>query len=126
MSTDCNGVGACTHRAEVRFETRLSTITPENVITIVPEHGTSERIPVRLVIGADGAYSSARAALLRLSRIDYSQEYIEHGYKELTIPPAADGTWLLKVRRCSAVRCRCLRRVCFCELCVHHSLSRAC
>lgn len=41
----------------------------------------TETIPVRLVIGADGAYSSTRTSLMRLTRIDYSQRYIEHGYK---------------------------------------------
>jgi kynurenine 3-monooxygenase len=80
---------------ELRFDCRLTNITPDNIITVVPAHGTSEKIPVRAVIGADGAYSSARACLLRLSRIDYSQQYIEHGYKELTIAPGADGSWLM-------------------------------
>ena len=86
------------YRAELRFDCRLTNISPDNVVTIVPSHGMSEKIPARLVIGADGAYSTARAALLRLSRIDYSQTYVEHGYKELTIPPNKDGEWQLKVR----------------------------
>jgi hypothetical protein len=36
----------------------------------------TETIPVRLVIGADGAYSATRTSLMRLSRIDYSQRYV--------------------------------------------------
>ncbi len=39
-----------------------------------------------LIIGADGAYSSVRSAFQISDRFDYSQTYIEHGYKELTIP----------------------------------------
>lgn len=43
------------------------------------------------VIGADGAYSRVRSRLHRLARFSYEQDYLEHGYKELTIPPALDG-----------------------------------
>jgi kynurenine 3-monooxygenase len=32
----------------------------------------------------------------RLDRFEYSQRYLAHGYKELTIPPAADGSWRMK------------------------------
>ena len=28
---------------------------------------------------------------MQRGRFDYSQEYIPHGYKELTIPPTSDG-----------------------------------
>ncbi|HXA09460.1 MAG TPA: NAD(P)/FAD-dependent oxidoreductase [Chthoniobacterales bacterium] len=45
------------------------------------------------VIGVDGAFSAVRGALQRLDRFEYSQSYLAHGYKELTIPPAADGSW---------------------------------
>ncbi len=43
-----------------------------------------------IVIGADGAFSAVRRAMQRLDRFDYSQSYLEYGYKELSIP-AADG-----------------------------------
>jgi kynurenine 3-monooxygenase len=39
-----------------------------------------------LLIGADGAYSAVRHALQFSGRFNFSQEYIEHGYKELHIP----------------------------------------
>jgi kynurenine 3-monooxygenase len=48
------------------------------------------------VIGADGAYSEVRSAMQRQERFDYSQDYLAHGYKELTIPPAADGTFRME------------------------------
>lgn len=41
----------------------------------------------RLTIGADGAYSATREAMLRLQPLNFKREYIPHGYKELTIPP---------------------------------------
>lgn len=40
-----------------------------------------------LVIGCDGAYSALRKQMMKLSRFDYQQEYIPHGYMELNIPP---------------------------------------
>jgi kynurenine 3-monooxygenase len=45
-----------------------------------------EKIGSDLLIGADGAYSAVRAALQVSGRFNFSQEYIEHGYKELHIP----------------------------------------
>lgn len=40
-----------------------------------------------LIVGCDGAYSTVRAHLMRKPRFDYSQQFIPHGYMELTIPP---------------------------------------
>lgn len=48
-----------------------------------------------LIFGADGAFSAVRGSMQITDRFEYSQHYLEHGYKELTIPPKADGTWEL-------------------------------
>ncbi len=48
------------------------------------------------VIGVDGAFSAVRGSLQRLNRFEYSQSYLAHGYKELTIPPADDGSWRME------------------------------
>ena len=44
------------------------------------------------VFGCDGAFSRVRHKMQRRSRFNYSQEFIDLGYKELTIPPNPDGT----------------------------------
>jgi kynurenine 3-monooxygenase len=49
----------------------------------------------RFVVGADGAFSETRRWMMRHARINFSQYYIPHGYKELTIPPAKDGGFAL-------------------------------
>lgn len=43
-----------------------------------------------LLIGADGAYSAVRGALQFTPQFNFSQEYIEHGYKELHIPSGSN------------------------------------
>ncbi|XP_054158816.1 kynurenine 3-monooxygenase-like [Oppia nitens] len=51
-----------------------------------------------IIIGCDGAFSSVRRAMVKLIRFNYSQQYIEHGYIELSIPPrAADGQYAMEV-----------------------------
>ncbi|MCI0619188.1 FAD-dependent monooxygenase [bacterium] len=49
-----------------------------------------------LIIGADGAFSEVRNALRISDRFDYSQNYIEHGYKELSILPGEGGKFLME------------------------------
>lgn len=48
------------------------------------------------VVGADGAFSTVRLQMQRLDGFNYQQSYLEHGYKELTIPPAPDGKFRLE------------------------------
>ncbi len=45
-----------------------------------------------MVFGCDGAFSRVRHRMQRRSRFNYSQHFIDVGYKELTIPPNEDGT----------------------------------
>ena len=52
--------------------------------------GKETRDKADVVIGTDGAGSAVRSAMLKQSsrfRFNFSQEYLEHGYKELRIPP---------------------------------------
>lgn len=44
----------------------------------------------RVAIGADGAYSAVRHAMQMTDRFDYSQHYLDAGYKELHIPAPQD------------------------------------
>lgn len=49
------------------------------------------RVPADLVLGADGAFSPVCAKLQKTDHFEYSQSYLEHGYKELQIPATAAG-----------------------------------
>src|SRR6266404_2187349 len=50
------------------------------------------------VIGVDGAFSAVRQSMqMQISGFEYDESYLAHGYKELTIPPAAeDGSWRME------------------------------
>jgi kynurenine 3-monooxygenase len=49
------------------------------------------------VVGVDGASSIVRQSMQRtLASFQSDENYLAHGYKELTIPPAADGSWRLE------------------------------
>lgn len=49
-----------------------------------------------LIVGADGAYSAVREKLQRQERFNYRQDYLSHGYKELTIPAGAGGVFAME------------------------------
>ena len=49
------------------------------------------------VIGVDGAFSAVRASMERhIDNFQYDESYLAHGYKELTIPPAPNGSWRIE------------------------------
>ena len=66
-----------------------------NELTITDANGSQEKIFSNVIIGSDGAYSALRNAMLKQVRFNYKQEYITHGYKELSIPPAEDGEFAM-------------------------------
>jgi kynurenine 3-monooxygenase len=48
-----------------------------------------------IVLASDGAYSAARRAVTFQPGFTFSQDYLEHGYKELTIPATRSGEFAL-------------------------------
>lgn len=44
------------------------------------------------IFGTDGAFSAVRTRMSKIDRYDFSQKYLDHGYKELEIPANPDGT----------------------------------
>jgi len=80
----------CNQRClDVDFETATTTF----------EHTNSNKkttVDSDLLIGADGAFSAVRNQMVKRNRQQYSQQYIEHGYKELLIPANDNGTHKLE------------------------------
>lgn len=70
------------------FEHRCTGIDFENtVITFQVDGRKPSTQRFDLVVGADGAFSAIRSAMQITERFNYAQQYLEHGYKELSIPP---------------------------------------
>src|SRR5216683_1890984 len=69
-------------------------------------------IQSEVVIGCDGSASAIRTEMLKLNRFNFSQQYLDYGYKELTIPagPAAQHRRhvclhpVFALRRCRQLR----------------------
>ena len=79
--------------ATMHFDVDVGSIkTQEGSITL-PEGARHE---ADLLLGADGAGSAVRQALIESGIGTAVTEMLEHGYKELCIPAGDNGTWLLE------------------------------
>ncbi|MFN2483598.1 MAG: FAD-dependent oxidoreductase, partial [Candidatus Limnocylindria bacterium] len=76
------------------FSARLTSLVKENAVAHFSDErtGAQTQVDADAIIGADGAFSAVRREMQRGERADYQQEFLDWGYKELTIPPAADGS----------------------------------
>ena len=79
----------------IQFDVRCERIDFEkNCIHF--DKGVTEG-PFDVIFGSDGAYSAARLSYqLQTDRFQYQQYFIDFGYKELTIPPSADGKFMMQ------------------------------
>ena len=67
-----------------------------NIIGFQNAEGIKTTKYADLIFGADGAFSAVRSSFQKTPRFNYSQQYLDHGYKELRIPPASDGKHLIE------------------------------
>ncbi len=76
------------------FGHRLVDLDREAAAVRLVEETTGTEITASgaAVIGADGAFSQVRSRMQQGLRADNHQEFLEWGYKELTIPAADDGS----------------------------------
>lgn len=78
------------------FEHRCAQIDmAQSVITLQTPNATFNK-KLDAIAGADGAFSTVRLAMQLTDRFDYSQDYIEHGYKEFHIPAAPGGEFAME------------------------------
>ena len=81
--------------AEIYFEHRCQEVDfKRQEITFETPSGM-EKLQPQVILGADGAYSALRMSMQKQVRFNYKQEYISHGYKELTIPATASGEFAM-------------------------------
>ncbi len=77
-----------------RFNEKVWDVNlPEaKIYTGETEKGIWKEYQYDMIFGCDGAFSRIRHKMQRRSRFDYSQDFLDAGYKELNIPANADGT----------------------------------
>ncbi len=85
------------HGVEIIFNARCTDINVESASATF-ELPTGEVIlsEADVLFGADGAFSAVRSNLQVRDRFNYSQHYIDHGYKELHIPADDAGGFRLE------------------------------
>ncbi|HQV00563.1 MAG TPA: FAD-dependent monooxygenase, partial [Bacteroidia bacterium] len=85
------------HGVEINFNKRAVHVDlKNNIVFFEDESGYKSQASADLIFGSDGAYSAARLQLQLTDRYNYSQSYLEHGYKELTINAGANQTFKLE------------------------------
>lgn len=92
---------------------KLMTVAEEAGVTILFDHkctnvnlakneltfdvlGSEKTVQADLLFGADGAFSALRSSYVTSDRVNATQNYLEHGYKELTIPAGEGGSFLIE------------------------------
>ena len=88
------------HGVEIHFNEKLKKIDwAKDAMEFENTNGKSlPSSKTDLIFGADGAFSAARLQhQLQHDKFDYSQYYIDCGYKELTIPATASGDFAMEV-----------------------------
>jgi kynurenine 3-monooxygenase len=83
-----------TDAVTIRFGHRLRDVDPSTGTMLFETADGDVAAAGPVVLACDGAYSAARAALSSRDGFVSSQEYPEHGYRELTIP-AKEGDFAL-------------------------------
>lgn len=88
------------HRVPIHFNQRCAGLDLQTgAVHLRDEHtGATSTVDAEVVIGADGAGSAVRDAMLRLPRFNFSQQYLDYGYKELTIPAGSNGSHVFEPR----------------------------
>jgi kynurenine 3-monooxygenase len=86
------------HGVEIFYNERCSSVDLKTATAVFEnsETGKVTEVSADRIFSSDGAFSAGRLQMqLSTDRFTYSQTYLEHGYKELTIPATASGDFAL-------------------------------
>ncbi|HBL27234.1 MAG TPA: kynurenine 3-monooxygenase [Acidobacteria bacterium] len=85
------------HGVRIHFGVKCVGLDPQAPSVVLEDQETGARRTegAAWVFGSDGAFSAVRLQLQRTDRFDFSQSYLDQGYKELTVPPAESAAWRL-------------------------------
>lgn len=82
----------------IYFNQRCQKVNPLTKEANLRDEITGEKyvVSAETIFGTDGANSAVRRSMSKLPRISIYQHYIEYGYKELTIPAGANGSYQIE------------------------------
>ena len=81
----------------VYFNHRCTNVDLTEAVACLEIETGQVTAPGDAIIGVDGAFSAVRQSMQKqLKGFDYDESYLAHGYKELTIPPAPNGSWRME------------------------------
>ncbi|MFK8005195.1 MAG: FAD-dependent oxidoreductase [Saprospiraceae bacterium] len=86
---------------KLHFESKCSKVNLEEATAIFENRTTGEKWEEKgtVVIGTDGAGSIVRKSMMANTTkllFNYSQNFLRHGYKELSILPTENGDWKIE------------------------------
>ena len=84
-------------QVRLHFGHRLARIDKESRTLEFETDEGPVSVRAEWMVGADGAFSSTRRELQRGVRANYHQEYLEWGYKELTLGTGPDGRSVIEL-----------------------------
>ena len=79
------------HGARLHFDHALERVDFVDRIATFRYHEQQLARPFHALVGADGAGSTLRGEIAKVQPLGERTEWLDHGYKELEIPPAIDG-----------------------------------
>lgn len=77
------------------FGARLAGYDVERHALLLEQEGGQHEVTAEIVLATDGSGSVVRQALQAAHRVTVDPDILDFGYKELTIPPLADGSFAL-------------------------------
>ncbi|MDG2428003.1 MAG: NAD(P)/FAD-dependent oxidoreductase [Acidimicrobiales bacterium] len=78
-----------TGRVRIEFQAELESVDFDNSVLRFADRRVE---PFGVVFGADGAGSRVRSSIAARGACQFETDWLDHGYKELTLPPECDGS----------------------------------
>ncbi len=84
--------------ARLHFDAGLDAVNFESQRAAFrdPRDGSTREVQFEALVGADGAGSALRGAMHRVRDLGQRSAFLDHGYKELEIPPTVDGEFRIE------------------------------
>ncbi len=81
----------------VHFDHKCTEVDLDTAVAHLETANCTVTASADAVVGVDGAFSAVRKSMQReIANFQCDESYLAHGYKELTIPPALDGSWRME------------------------------